>query len=83
VLEVQWSVKDLAAAATQVSEWVQAHQGWCVATNEHHLAVSLPAAEVPQFLQQFTSLPAGSASSLSEPTSGSWASISLELIPSE
>jgi hypothetical protein len=49
-----WHVSDLAAAAAQVTEWVSARQGFAVSTNDHHLSITLPAPEVPQFLRQFS-----------------------------
>jgi hypothetical protein len=78
-LQVQWQVRDVALAASQVSEWVLARQGLVVSTNEHHLSIKLPAPHVPQFLQQFSSKPVDRPD-LSQPH---WVTISLELILSE
>jgi hypothetical protein len=77
-LQVQWRVADVAAAASQVSAWVSARQGWAVATNEHHLSVKLPALAVPEFLQRFTTDPPP-APSADQPV---WITISLELVAS-
>ena len=80
LLQMRWQVADLHAAAAQVSEWVSARRGFAVATNEHHLSISLPASEVSSFIQQFSS---GAASTPEAPESShpSWVSISLELAP--
>jgi hypothetical protein len=62
-----------------VSEWVGARQGWAVATNAHHLSITLPASAVPEFLQQFATDPPP-APSADQPI---WITISLELVRTE
>ncbi len=77
VLQAVWRTPDLITGYTQVSEWVSARQGFSVATDEHHLAVRLPAAEIPAFLEQFAShradLPAV------DPAAPLWITVSLTL----
>lgn len=77
VLQAVWRTPDLVAGQAQVSEWVSARQGFSVATNEHHLAVRLPAAEIPAFLEQFAS----SSTDLPDvdPAAPLWITVSLTL----
>ena len=91
-LEVRWHTTDLAAAASQVCEWVRARQGGCSATDERHLTISLSSSEIPEFLQQFSSTPVrdqetdGVAPAAPAPAASLapiQVVISLELVPSE
>ena len=75
MVQVEWRVQDLAAAATQAIEWIGAHHGAAITTNEHHLSIALPAAEVLQFLAQFSTQPASAPALSGAP----WVAISLEL----
>jgi hypothetical protein len=83
-LQVRWPVSDLAGASAQVQAWVAARGGWSVATNEHHLAVTIPAADAPEFLKQFSAPTAPSEqvpTSAAAPAGTGWVTISLELVP--
>ncbi len=85
LLQVRWRVTNVATAMIQVTEWVRAQNGWAVATSDHHLSITLPAAEVPQLLQHFSS-EAGQPIAPALPAPGTpspWVPISLELVPSE
>lgn len=69
---------DSAFMIPRMNEWVSAHEGFAISTNEHHLSIKLPAKHVPEFLQKFTtsSNAASPAAYASQPF---WVTISLEL----
>ena len=79
MIQAAWQVTDVAAATAQVTEWVAAHEGVVVAPDDHHLSVTLPASDVPQFLAQFSTPP------ISEllRSDASRITISLELVSSQ
>ncbi len=57
-LQVTWQVNDLKAGAAQVGAWVRTKQGTVTVSDERHLMITLLNTDVPQFLQQFSSIPA-------------------------
>lgn len=81
LLQAQWKTSNLEQASAQVSEWVSAQGGFAIATNEHHLSVKLPPAQVHAFLQQFSSDPSLQAPPASP--QALWVTISLELVLSQ
>ena len=54
-LQVRWQVANLPVAVSQVREWVHTRQGVVTTQDERHLAIQLAAADVPEFLQRFSS----------------------------
>ncbi|OGX40722.1 MAG: hypothetical protein A3C53_03895 [Omnitrophica WOR_2 bacterium RIFCSPHIGHO2_02_FULL_68_15] len=85
LVQMKWAVAQPLAAAAEVIAWVGARQGFAVSTDEHHLFITLPVAELPQFLKQFPGDVLGGpdaappAGPLSEPAR--WVVISLQLVP--
>ena len=75
-LQVRWQVREISAAMPQVIEWVSVRHGFAVATNDHHLSIRLPAADVPQFLQQLSTNPPPAP----DATQPIWVTISLEIV---
>jgi len=80
-LQVRWPTADFSAALTEVSEWVSARQGFAVATNDHHVSIRLPQAEVASFLERFSSDAGNMPFPAAPPAASVWVTISLELVP--
>ena len=78
---IQWRVRDVTAAAAEVNTWVAAKQGQIVATDAHHLSVTLPASAVPEFLQRFSSSTLDGRAA--DQADHAQVTLSLELVPSE
>ena len=76
-LQVHWGVSDIGQGLAQVIEWVQAHGGFAVATNDHHVSIRLTAQDVPEFLERFST---EHPPFITDQAPSLWVTISLELL---